>query len=443
MTLKVLADPRFTITTYSKLRATVTKSMPTFRNICRQVASFISIDMFNFVHATDPTLPLILPPSIPKATIAEQENTHEKFAYRKVECFVNSKTLTEKRLDKSRMHPCVAAQDTGARPRCILCCSHCTFGDGNLHARLTVHKRQGFTQRFQCQACEVALCKKPRFLWMGKQETCFKLFHSVSKEELAVLSQNLCTVPNPAESAFGSMVVLAPEKVARQAQTALTMQRVWKDRKTCALDGCELNSVYNMPVLQPKFCAQHKLPDMVHTLDKTPTQKRAYYREPCAFENCGTYASFNYEGNRARFCKQHKLEGMSRVKRIDSNRTEEVSKKRGPYKKKQRHSTKPSTPDVTRCSMIKSKSVSTVEIAVSSPSLKKIGKTATRSVKSRGDVKSLKIIGKAVGARNAYTGKKYLSRALNEVLFWDVKQMKLVYSNQTVQAPQQLVESVA
>ena len=56
--------------------------------------------------------------------------------------------------------------------------------------------------------------------------------------------------------------------------------------------------------------------------------------------------------------------------------------------------------------MIKCKSASTVEIAVSSPSLKKIGKTATRSVKSRGDVKSLKIIGKAVGARNVYTGKK-------------------------------------
>ena len=34
MTLKVLADPRYTIATYSKLGSTVTANMPTFRNIC-------------------------------------------------------------------------------------------------------------------------------------------------------------------------------------------------------------------------------------------------------------------------------------------------------------------------------------------------------------------------------------------------------------------------
>ena len=40
---------------------------------------------------------------------------------------------------------------------------------------------------------------------MGKQQSCFSLFHAVSKEELAILSQNLCSVPNPTETAFASI----------------------------------------------------------------------------------------------------------------------------------------------------------------------------------------------------------------------------------------------
>ena len=247
-TLKILADRRFTITTYSKLRTAVTNNMPSFRNICRQIAASIQMDMFCFIHATDPTIPQVLTPTTPTESARQVEKTHESFTYRKAECFVKSETLTSKRLDKSLSHPCVTVE--GFRARCILCCCHCTFGDGKLRERSERHPRLGHVQRFECGSCKVALCRKPRFLWMGKLESCFSLFHTVSKEELAVLAQNLCAIQNPADTPFDTMVVRAPEKVARQSALSLKMKDSWKARKTCAAEGCDMQS-YDMAGLPP------------------------------------------------------------------------------------------------------------------------------------------------------------------------------------------------
>ena len=209
VTLKVLADPKYTITTYSKLRATVTETMQSFRNICREIASSMTMDMFNFIHTSDPTIPQALPATSQTTPVCEEGKNQQVYTYKKADCFVKSESLTSKRLDKSTIHPCVPIQ--GDRMRCILRCSHCTFGDGKLRERSSVHARLGHLQRFECGSCKAMLCRKPRFVWMGKQQSCFSLFHAVSKEELAILSQNLCSVPNPTETAFASMVVVNPQ----------------------------------------------------------------------------------------------------------------------------------------------------------------------------------------------------------------------------------------
>ena len=402
VTLKILADRRFTITTYSKLRTAVTNNMPSFRNICRQIAASIQMDMFCFIHATDPTIPQVLTPTTPTESARQVEKTHESFTYRKAECFVKSETLTSKRLDKSLSHPCVTVE--GFRARCILCCCHCTFGDGKLRERSERHPRLGHVQRFECGSCKVALCRKPRFLWMGKLESCFSLFHTVSKEELAVLAQNLCAIQNPADTPFDTMVVRAPEKVARQSALSLKMKDSWKARKTCAAEGCDMQSLYNMAGLPPKFCEQHKLGGMVSGAQEMPTQKRAYHREGCVFESCETYASFNFEGLEARFCKKHKVEGMVRVKKNELNLPAKEPTKRGPYKKKAGKAQKKSTPESTRPP---AKSLSTVEVAIDSPSVASIGKTGKKSVKPTSGRKSLSLANtKAVAATNVYTGKK-------------------------------------
>ena len=159
-----------------------------------------------FVHAVDPTLPKIVGASMENSVSSEVvlHDVMSHKAYRKGDCFVKSETLNNKRLDSTLMHPCV--QVKGDRLRCVLCCSRCTSGDGKLHNRETTHSRRGHLQRFECATCNVALCKKSRFVWMGKSESCFSLFHKVSQEELTVLLQSLCAVANPAETAFGSMI---------------------------------------------------------------------------------------------------------------------------------------------------------------------------------------------------------------------------------------------
>ena len=44
-----------------KLRATVTDNMLPFRTICREIASSMIMDMFNFIHPSNPTIPQPLP----------------------------------------------------------------------------------------------------------------------------------------------------------------------------------------------------------------------------------------------------------------------------------------------------------------------------------------------------------------------------------------------
>ena len=72
VTLKVLADPKYTITTYSKLRATVTETMQSFQNICREIASSMTMDMFNFIHTSDPTIPQALPATSKTAPVCKE-----------------------------------------------------------------------------------------------------------------------------------------------------------------------------------------------------------------------------------------------------------------------------------------------------------------------------------------------------------------------------------
>ena len=179
------------------------------RNICREIASSMTMDMFNFIHTSDPTIPQALPATSQTTPVCEEGKNQQVYTYKKADCFVKSESLTSKRLDKSTIHPCVPIQ--GDRMRCILCCSRCTYGDGILRERTSVHARLGHLQRFECATCKATLCKKARFVWMGRQESCFSLFHTVSKEDLAMLCQNLCACANPAQTAVGSMVVVDPK----------------------------------------------------------------------------------------------------------------------------------------------------------------------------------------------------------------------------------------
>ena len=106
---------------------------------CAYLPKHLQISCIFHYHRHVQLHPSILPPSMPNATISEQKKTHEKFAYRKIECLIKQETLRGKRLDKFQMHPCVTVQASGASERCIMCCFHCTFGDGKLRERLTVH----------------------------------------------------------------------------------------------------------------------------------------------------------------------------------------------------------------------------------------------------------------------------------------------------------------
>ena len=293
--------------------------------------------------------------------------------------------------------------------RCILCCSHCTFGDGKLRERSSVHARLGHLQRFECGSCKAMLCRKPRFVWMGKQQSCFSLFHAVSKEELAILSQNLCSVPNPTETAFASMVVVNPQFQERRAQRSQKMKLVWQNRKTCCAEACAMAAIYNMSGLVPKFCATHKLTGMVNVLEEkreVPTLKRHYNRRGCAFEGCETYASFNYEGRQPTFCKSHKLEGMERVKTAKSSTAEIEPRKRGPYKKRAATSNANKTPDVLRA-VAPAKTTSSIEVDINSPAVERIGKRGKKSQPITGAKKALKVLRTtSVVATNAYTGKR-------------------------------------
>ena len=80
VTLKVLADPKHTITTYSKLRATVTDNMLSFRKICRETASAMTMDMFNLIHSSDPTILQPLP-VIPKLSLFPNRGKTSKFIH--------------------------------------------------------------------------------------------------------------------------------------------------------------------------------------------------------------------------------------------------------------------------------------------------------------------------------------------------------------------------
>ena len=78
VTLKVLADPKYTIMTYSKLRATVTETMQSFRNICREIASSMTMDMFNFIHTSDPTIPQALPATSQTTPVCKEGKKNSK-----------------------------------------------------------------------------------------------------------------------------------------------------------------------------------------------------------------------------------------------------------------------------------------------------------------------------------------------------------------------------
>ena len=134
--------------------------------------------------------------------------------------------------------------------RYILSFSQCTFSDGKLRGRSSVHARVGHLQRFKCVSCKAMLCKNPR-LWVGKQESCFSLFHTVSKEELAILVQNLCACPNPAHTACVHMLMLEPQLQERRAQTSNKI--LWQDRKTCHTEACAVPAIYNTLGVAPKF----------------------------------------------------------------------------------------------------------------------------------------------------------------------------------------------
>ena len=156
-------------------------------------------------------------------------------------CFVKSATLGVRRRETPDAHPCVPV--SGHWLRCILCCLHCTFGNGKLWPKTSKHTRMGHLQCFECGLCHAVLWRKPRFLWMGKDTSCFALFHSVSKDELALLSQNLCGFNDPNKTQFAHMVDSTAGITLLNSQKALKRKHIWQGRKCCTHEGCVMLQV--------------------------------------------------------------------------------------------------------------------------------------------------------------------------------------------------------
>jgi len=70
----------------------------------------------------------------------------------------------------------------------------------------------------------------------------------------------------------------------------------------CGYAGCNKRSSFNFAnERRPKFCGQHKLPEMVCLISK------------CSHPGCGKAGGFNFQGmgSKGSFCMEHKLEGMN------------------------------------------------------------------------------------------------------------------------------------
>ena len=240
-------------------------------------------------------------------------------------------SLASLRLNKQVPHS-ISRADGSGRIRCILCCSLCTFGNGKLRPRNSTHARYGHLQAFKCSTCHnAALCRKKCFVWMGKHETCFQLFHSVPTEELQELVQCLCSTANPVDGGYSNMI--DSERLTFTVQKSESFKNMWKNKKSCGFEHCSAPPTFNYEDCNaPRFCAKHKLEgmvDMKSTSDNVKP-KRKYNRRECGFEGCSKYASFNFDGRNAVLCSQHKVDGMVRC-RAEKKKSE--PKERGPYKK--------------------------------------------------------------------------------------------------------------
>ena len=152
---------------------------------------------------------------------------------------------------------------------------------------------------------------------MGKDTSCFALFHSVSKDELALLSQNLCGFNDPNKTQFAHMVDSTAGITLLNSQKLLKGNIFGKEENVALMKGV-LCCKFNMPELKPRFCNEHKIAGMVNVLQTKPqtlSPKCQYCRDGCAFENCKVSASFNFVGLQPIFCETHKVEGMVCVKK--------------------------------------------------------------------------------------------------------------------------------
>ena len=90
-TIQVLSNPAYKIELYSDLQAVVTNTMPKFRQLVRDIALEIKLDLFKPAKESDPTLLAIQTPATSPTKCPTTEVNRPKslvHAYKKAACFV-------------------------------------------------------------------------------------------------------------------------------------------------------------------------------------------------------------------------------------------------------------------------------------------------------------------------------------------------------------------
>ena len=95
------------------------------------------------------------------------------------------------------------------------------------------------------------------------------------------------------------------QKVGKYCATHKLENMMNVKNKTCAHEGCQTRPVYNLPGQKVAlYCATHKSEDMMDVVSKT-----------CAHDGCKTLPTYNLPGQKvAMYCATHKLQDMINVK---------------------------------------------------------------------------------------------------------------------------------